>query len=193
MTINKFYLSQFAEQLGDARQPLCRALEVSVLQYQLNKLRVPSAHSLLQDWTHTQFTLSLGASSSYMWNYRTKTDNSLVQPWVLQCVGSEECLSRTLVDSMWPRHTASSNGVRPLGSRRSTSCCVAKNTGAASAQCSAALSHACTSNICRKLPNKINISLLPPSSVALGRAPDTDCSTRENAGEMPPEPWLLST
>lgn len=52
----KFYLSQFAEQLWDARQPLCRALEVSVLQHQLNKLRVPSAHSLLQDWTHKIYT-----------------------------------------------------------------------------------------------------------------------------------------
>lgn len=58
VTMNKFYLSQFAEQLRDARQPFCRALEVSVLQYQLNKLRVPSAHSLLQDWTQTICTFS---------------------------------------------------------------------------------------------------------------------------------------
>lgn len=56
--MNKFYLSQFAEQLWDARQPLCSALEVSVLQHQLNKLRVPSAHSLLQHWTHKIDTFS---------------------------------------------------------------------------------------------------------------------------------------
>lgn len=64
--MNKFYLSQFAEQLWNARQPLCRALKVSVLQYQLNKLRVPSAHSLLQDWVHTIYPFLVGASSSYM-------------------------------------------------------------------------------------------------------------------------------
>lgn len=126
--VDKFYLSQFAEQLWDARQSLRSPLEVSVLQHQLNQLRVPSAHSLLQDWTHTHFTLQRQwARPVYTCETRSHgRENSLVQPCALQCVGSVVCLSSTLVDSRWPRHTASSSGVRPLGSRRSTSCCGAK-------------------------------------------------------------------
>lgn len=49
LAVNQYYLSQFAEQLWDARQSLSGPLEVSVLKNQLNQLRVPGAHSLLQD------------------------------------------------------------------------------------------------------------------------------------------------
>lgn len=47
--VNKSYLSQFAEQLWDAGQSLSGTLEIPVLKHQLNQLRVPSAHCLLQD------------------------------------------------------------------------------------------------------------------------------------------------
>lgn len=48
------HLSEFAQQLWDARQSLRGPLEVPVLKHQLNQLRIPGAHRLLQDWhTHT--------------------------------------------------------------------------------------------------------------------------------------------
>lgn len=50
-------------------------------------------------------------------------EHPLVQPCALQCVGSAVYLSSTRVDSRWPRDTASSKGVRPLGSARCRSCC----------------------------------------------------------------------
>lgn len=42
-------LSQFAQQLRDARQSLSGPFEVSVLKHQLDQLGVPGAHRLLQD------------------------------------------------------------------------------------------------------------------------------------------------
>lgn len=74
------------------------------------------------------------SSSLFLPQNRYSADKDpLVQPCTLQCVGSEECLSSTRVDSRWPRHTASSSGVRPLGSRRLTSCCGTKPENSISA------------------------------------------------------------
>lgn len=58
-----------------------------------------------------------------------------VQHWALQCVGSAEYLSSTLAASRWPRQTANSSGVRPRGSRRSTSSCGAQADSQRIARC----------------------------------------------------------
>lgn len=137
--------------------------------------------------------VSLPLSSLRVGN-REAAEHSLVQPCALQCVGSAECLSSTRVDSRWPRHTASSSGVRPLGSKRSRSCCKTKHTSSSSSSMSAM-----QFDMPKKPPSSIISSkkqnqtpVLPLSSVALDPAPGTDCSKPDNAKETLLEPCLTT-
>lgn len=134
--------------------------------------------------------VSLSLSSLRVGN-REAAEHSLVQPCALQCVGSAECLSSTRVDSRWPRHTASSSGVRPLGSKRSRSCCKTKHTSSSS------MSAMQFDMPKKKTPSSITSSkkqnqVLPLSSVALDPAPGTDCSKPDNAKETLLEPCLTT-
>ena len=153
--------------------------------------------------------MTAAAFSLPMWSCEPpQQSNSLVQPCVVQCVGSEECLSSTRVDSRWPRHTASSSGVRPLGSRRSTSCCRSKHKSSNQRNAVRPDKRICKRPKKKKKERKkekhtkrhpsssIQLQNKPPrsprSSAALDPAPDTDCSTPEDAEETLPQPWLSS-
>lgn len=124
--------------------------------------------------------------------------HSLVQFCALQCVGSAQCLSSTRVDSRWPRHTASSSGVRPRGSKRSTFSCGRTTLVCHESLLSGAVWDAKLSNSKRERLKREKRMLLPQVDlprffVVAVQAQGIGCSKPENEKETPLEPLFIGS